>query len=556
MPPDDQNQAMASNAQIVPVESKPKHSWRFWAIFPGLCCAILLAGLDTSIVATSLPTISADLNSGALYIWIINGYFLATAAVQPLFGQASDIFGRRIPMLVSISLFTLGSGLCGGAKDTPMLIAARLVQGIGGGGLFVMVDIIVADLVALRDRQKYMSVIMATFALGTFIGPIIGGVIVTDISWRWVFYINLPIGGTALLLVFLFLRVHYKREGTLLARLRRVDLPGNALLMSAVVSILIALTWGGTLYAWDSYHVLAPLLIGATGLVLFYFHQKYLAVEATMPIRVYSNSVSLLAYILTFLHGIEMSWLSFFLPVYFQVLLEASPLKSGVNLLAIVIPLMPAGIAGGLTIAKTGRYKPTMVAGYALLSIGVGCLTILDSHSSTAKWVIFQIIAGVGGGLALTATLPAVQAPLAESDVAVATASWAFVRSFGSIWGAAIPSAVFNSRVDTLLDTISDPATREIMKRGGAYQHATADFMSSFNGTLKQELVHVYTEGIKESWQVLIAFAVVAVPIALFIREIPLRQELVTEFGLDDSEKKEASGNDETELVTGPVTRE
>jgi EmrB/QacA subfamily drug resistance transporter len=538
--------------------SASTHSWRFWAVFPGLCFSILLAGLDTSIVATALPTITADLNSGALYVWIINGYFLSTAAVQPLFGQASDIFGRRIPMLLSIALFTIGSGLCGGAKDTPMLIAARLVQGIGGGGLFVMVDIIVADLVALRDRQKYMSVIMATFALGTFIGPIIGGVIVTDISWRWVFYINLPIGGTAFVLVFLFLRVHNKREGNLLSRLRRVDLLGNALLMSAVVSVLIALTWGGTLYAWDSYHILVPLLIGVAGLGFFYIHQKYWALEATMPIRVYSNSVSLLAFILTFLHGIEMSWLSFFLPVYFQVLLEASPLKSGVNLLAIVIPLMPAGIAGGLMIAKTGRYKPTMVAGYALLSIGVGCLTLLDTHSSTAKWIIIQIIAGLGGGLALTATLPAVQAPLSESDVAVATASWAFVRSFGSIWGVAIPSAVFNSRVDNLLNTISDPATRKIMKRGGAYQHATASFMASFNDTpsLKQELVEIYTASIKESWQVLIAFAVAAVPIVCFIREVPLRKELVTEFGLDETDNNKASTNNETELVARSSGRE
>lgn len=162
--------------------------------------------------------------------------------MQPLFDLASDIFGRRIPMLLCIALFALGSGLCGGAKNTPMLIAARMIQGLGGGGLFVMVDIIVADLVPLRDRQLYMSIVTGTFALGTFVGPIIGGVIVTEISWRWIFYINLPIGGAALILVWLFLRVHCRREGTLAARLRKVDFSGNLLLTGGVVAVLIALT--------------------------------------------------------------------------------------------------------------------------------------------------------------------------------------------------------------------------------------------------------------------------------------------------------------------------
>ncbi|KAJ5718611.1 hypothetical protein N7488_004257 [Penicillium malachiteum] len=302
--------------------------------------------------------------------------------------------------------------------------------------------------------------------------------------------------------------------------------------MSSVVAVLIALTWGGTTYTWNSWHVLAPLLIGAASLVGFFFHQKIYAPEPTMPVRIYSNSTSLTSCILTFLHGIEMTWLSYFLPVYFQVLLEATPLLSGVYLLAIVIPLMPAGIVGGLIIAKFGP-------GYALLSIGAGCLSILDAHSSTATWVILQIITGIGGGLALTATLPAVQAPLPESDIAIATACWAFVRSFGSIWGAAIPSAVFNSKLDNMLDKVSKIEVRELLKHGGAYEHATAAFMKSFNDdpTTKQELMGVYTAGLKEVWQVLIAFTVIAVPLAIVIKEVALRNELVTEYGLKDGDE-------------------
>lgn len=530
-----------SKCMVEEAPVKQKHGWRFWMVFPGLCFAVLLAALDASVLATALPTIVEDLHSGPLYIWTINGYFVSAAAIQPFAGQASDIFGRRVPMILSIVFFALGSGLCGGATSTQMLIAARIVQGIGGGGIFVMVDIIVADLVPLRERQKFMSIVMGTFALGTFVGPIIGGVIVQYTSWRWVFYINLPIAGIALVLVLLFLRVNYKREGTIMHRVARVDFLGNFILTAAVVSILIPLTWGSTTYLWTSWRILVPLLLGVLGLILFGIHQAYVAPEPTIPVRVYSNSTSFLAYLLTFLHGIIMSWLSFFLPIYFQVLLEASPARSGVDILAIVIPLMPAGIVGGLVVAVTGRYKPTLLAGFGLISIGVGLLTILTAHSSKAQWVIFQVIAGVGAGLSLTATLPAVQAPLAESDVAVATASWAFIRSFGTIWGAAISAAVFNSRFDNLLDRIGEPDARQLLARGGAYQHATKAFITSFNNNaaLKKETTDVYTACIQLVWQVLIAFAVVAVPIALCIKEVELRKELLTEFGLKGESKKQ-----------------
>ena len=271
-----------------------------------------------------------------------------------------------------------------------------------------------------------------------------------------------------------------------------------------------------------------------------------------MPLRVYNNSTSFTSYVLTFLHGIGMAWLSFFLPVYFQVLLEASPMRSGFNLLASVISLMPAGIAGAIFIAITGRYKPTLILGYALMSIGVGCLTTLTASSSTAKWVIFQIITAAGGGLALTATLPAVQAPLPESDVAVATASWGFVRSFGQIWGAAIPAAIFNFRIDSLLYRIPDESVRLVMARGGAYEHATKAFITSFNSNqaLKKEIISVYSAAMKEVWQVLIAFTVVAIPMAVFIGEVPLRKELITQFGIQDDEDEKAKKEEATDEAT------
>ncbi|GFF69775.1 hypothetical protein IFM47457_02786 [Aspergillus lentulus] len=188
-------------------------------------------------------------------------------------------------------------------------------------------------------------------------------------------------------------------------------------------------------------------------------------------------------------------------------MLRASPMRSGVDTLAIVIPLMPAGIAGGLMVAITGRYKLTIILGYSLIAVGVGLLTLLTDKSSTAKWVIFQIMTGIGGGLSLTATLPAVQAPLPEKDVAIATASWAFVRSSGAIWRAAIPAAVLNSKFDSQLSHISDQATRALLARGGAYEHVTKIFIETFdnNPTLQREILDVYLSCLKLVWQVLLA---------------------------------------------------
>ncbi|KAH0439697.1 hypothetical protein CcaCcLH18_02807 [Colletotrichum camelliae] len=372
-----------------------------------------------------------------------------------------------------------------------------------------MTDTIIADLTPLHDRMKYVSMVMIFFTLGSFLGPIIGGAIVDNTTWRWVFYINLPICAAALPLVFLVLRVNHKREGTIAQRLGRVDYSGNFILVCAVVSILIPLTWGGTTYSWKSWHILFPLVVGFAGLVFFGIHQGKLAREPTMPLRVYSNLPCALGYGITFLHGIVLSWLSFFLPVYFQILLESTPLQSGVKLLAVVIPLAPAGMAGGIAIAVTGHYKMVIVAGFVLLSIAVGCMTTLDANSSTALWIVFQVLAGLGGGLSLTATPPAVQAPVPESDVAIATAAWAFARSFGAIWGAAIPSAVFNSRFDELLHLIPEPSVRDLLAHGGADQ-----------------IIHVSTGALKRVWIVLIPFAVVPIGLALWTEEIWVAKKL------------------------------
>lgn len=558
-PPYVSDASSSSTTGISPSKREPptpaKYDWRFWAIFPGFCISGLLSAIDATILSTVLPTIAQDLDSQILYVWAINAFFVSTTAVQPLFGQCSNIFGRRWLMISAIALFALGSGLCGGSTSTEMLIASRVVQGIGGGGINVMTEIIVADLVPLRERQKIMGIVFTAFAVGTFIGPIVGGVIVDHVSWRWVFYINLPLSGVALVLMVLFLRVRYDKETSMWAKLKRVDFLGNAVLMSSIISILLALTWGGTLHAWNSWTIVVPLVLGFLGLGCFMWYQgSRWCLEPTMPLRLFSNRTAALTYVLSFLHGMNLYAVSLFLPVYFQAVLEASPEGSGVDLLASVIPMVPFAIIGGIFISVVGKYKPLLIAGFVPMAVGVGLFSTLTDKSSTVIWVVFQVILAAGSGMALIATLPAILASLPESDVATATATWAFLRSFGSIWGVSIPSTVFNTRFTNLAYRISDPVVRDHMYRGGAYQLATRAFMRSLNGdpVVKAQVVSVYVDSLKLVWQVSIAFAAIGVPLAFCIKSLKLRDQLDTDFGFDHKVPQAADAEERKSETIAP----
>ncbi|KAB8223176.1 major facilitator superfamily domain-containing protein [Aspergillus novoparasiticus] len=359
------------------------YGWRLWAIFPGLCIRGLLNALDTTILSTEL------------YVWAINGYFVSQTAVQPLYGQ-----------------------------------------GLGGGGINVMTEMIVADLVPLRERQQVMGIIFTAFAVGTSIGPVVGGAIVDHTSMEM--------------------------GSTVTAKLKRVDFAGNAILITSVISILLALTWAGTTHPWESWRTIS--LVSGT-------HN---------PFRLFANRTAALTYILSFLHGIILYWASFFLPVYFQSVLEATPEKSGFDLFTSVIPMVPGAIIGGVLITVTGKYKPLLVAGFVLMAIGMGLFTMLDDRTSTVRWVVYQVILALGAGISLIATLPAVLASLPESDVATATATWAFLRSFGSIWD--------------LVGRIASPQLQGVLVGGGAYQLATKAFMESLDDTpvVKAQTVSVY----------------------------------------------------------------
>ncbi|KAF9874427.1 hypothetical protein CkaCkLH20_07990 [Colletotrichum karsti] len=498
-----------------------KKDYRFWAILFALCITSLLASLENTVVVTSLPTIVEKLNFGSSYVWVANAFFLTSASVQPLFGQLSNLFGRRYLTIFIVALFTLGSG------------------GAGSGGINMIIDVIISDLVPLRDRGYYMAIILATYGIGTAIGPIVGGIIVQTTSWRWVFYINLPVGGLSMVLLYLFLHVKWDRTSTFREKIRRIDFIGNSILIASTVSVLIALTWAGSVHPWSSYHVLLPLILGLLGLIGFcLFERSGLAPEPVMPLRLFGNRTSAVVYGTTFLNSAMLYWAFFFLPLYFQAVKLSTPGRSGVQLLPVTLISIPGAAISAVVLARWGRYKALHISGFALMTAGFGIWSVLNRDSGTAAWVLVQMVPAVGSGFLMNTLLPAFQAGLEEKDQAAATASWSFIRSFGNIWGVAIPAAIFNTYVSKYAGRIDDAVAREVLSGGDAYASATKTFVESFPSPVRDQIIEVFTEALKRVFWICMAFGGLAFAVSFFEKEVKLRKELETDHGVCKVMKK------------------
>lgn len=353
-------------------------------------------------------------------------------------------------------------------------------------------------------------------------------------------------------MLFVFLRTRYKKD-TVGNSLKRVDLGGNALLVASVVAVLIALTWGGTEYSWVSFRTLMPLVLGLVGIGAFlWLESTDFVPEPTMPLRLFSNRTSLGAFGVASLHAMLTNFLTYFLPIYFQGVKGTGPTQSGINLLPIPFVTMPFAILGGWATTKWGRYRPSFFIGMGLLAVCFGLLSRLDQQTSTAYWASVECIGAAGLGAMVTTTWPAVQAPLEEVDQAVSTAAWGFVRSFGGVWGVAIPAATFNSRVNQLALSITNSSIRKELLNGGAYSLASiggGTGLQHWTPEQRAQVSSIYVESLKRCFQVGIGFSLLGFLISFIIKDIPLRVQLDTEFGLESSNSKNAKPQ---ELLTSP----
>lgn len=416
-----------------------------------------------------------------------------------------------------------------------MLIIGRAVQGIGSGGINMILDVIVSDLVPLRERGNFIAIVLTVYSIGSSMGPFVGGIIVQRTTWRWVFYINLPVGGLSLVLLVLFLHTNYQRNTTFSQKIKRIDYIGNLLIMGATAAILCALTYGGSRFPWSSWRIIVPLVLGLVGLVVFMvFEQSKFCPEPVVPPRLFKNRTSLVVFINTYLFTILLYWVLFFIPVYFQAILGSSPARAGVQMLPITLVAIPGAVIAVIVLSKFGKYKALHLAGFIILTLGMGLFAYLDRYSSDAEWIVFQIIAALGSGMILNTLLPAFQAPLAESDQAAATASWAFMRSFGNIWGVAIPASIFNNQFNKYAYRISDATVRQTLSNGHAYEHASNTFINNLSDPVKSEVIGVFSGSLKLVWEVSVAFCALACILVFLEREVPLRKELETEYGMTE----------------------
>ena len=531
-------------------DEKPREDFKrgpqFWLIYLSVALVCFASALDTTIISTALPTITHAVGGSDKYVWIANCFTIAQTAIQPFFGQICNIFGRRWPMIACMALFLIGTGVAGGATNPATLIIGRTILGLGSGGIFMMGDLITCDLVPQRYRGKYLGLVLSTAAVGSLLGPLIGGAL-AEKNWRWVFWMNLPIGGVAIALLFLFLRMKYPIQDDWNHAVARMDLLGNTLFIVSITAILFGLIAGGTTYPWNTYHIIIPIVIGALGWIGFHIQQSFVP-EPTVPNRLFTNRTSLAGFIIAFDSSILVQWVTYFLPVYFQSALGKSPTGSGVALLPTNAFLVPSSIIAGSIMSKTGHYRFMHFISFALLSIAFGLFTLLDQNSSKAEWVCFQIIAALGFGPPISTVLPSLQASLPESDVATATATYQFVRSFGFLWGITIPSIIFNNIINRKVLSLSDQSLIAQIINGGAYGFIVGGQIRKQNPLVQQELLDIYIDALKRVWQIGLAFTILGFLAVFLSKHVALREELDNEYGLDNETNKKTDTEGGSEI--------
>ncbi|KAI1394645.1 putative transporter [Hypoxylon fuscum] len=531
--------------------SKSSRGLQFWLIMLAGCLVDFASALDSTILTTALPKITTDLGGQQEYVWLANTYVFACTAVMPFIGQTSNIFGRRIPMIISVVLFSIGNSIAGASIDASMFLAGRAVTGLGGGGIFVLNDMIVSDLVPVRERAKFLGIRIAIATISTIIGPVLGGVL-AERSWRWVFFINLPFSGIALLIMIPFLRLKHRREPTWAKALARVDFIGNTIFVASICGVLFGLISGGTQYPWSSWHVIVPLVLGFAGWVLFHIHQASpICKEPSMPPLLFGNRTSVACLGLTFISNALLEWVVYFLPIYFQSLKRASPLTSGVDVLPFSVFYVPLAVITGGLMSKFGKYKPIHWAGFGFTSVACGLFSILNAGSSKAEWVCFQLLLSIGAGLTLISILPVIQASLPESYVATATATFAFVRNFGFVWGVTIPSVIFNSQVDRNLNWVQDEGVRNQLNNGAAYGYAGTGAINGLAADVRVQVENVYDSALKALWQAAAAMAAVGCLLVFMERNIELKMDMETEFGMEEKIEKEKGRDLHTQTKEG-----
>ena len=410
---------------------------RILAIYAGLMVTLMLAALDQTIVATALPRIVGDLGGLSQYSWVFTAYMLTSTVTVPLYGKLGDAYGRKNLFLFAIVVFLLGSALCGLAQSMTQLVIFRAVQGIGAGGLFPLSLAVIGNIVPPRDRGRWQGLIGAVFAASSIIGPALGGFIVDNTTWRWVFFVNLPIGGIALIVITLTM------PRRLITHRHDVDWLGAGLLAGGTAALLMALVWGGRQYGWTSEHVLAPLTIAAVLLAAFAYVERR-APEPILPFGVLRNPVVGSSVACMALVGMAMFGTISYVPLFVQGVIGTSAASSGVVLTPLMLGAVTTSILTGQLVSRTGRYRWNAVLGPLVLTVGMVLIWQMNVDTTNAEAARNMVIAGVGIGSMMQVFVLSVQNAVPRSMIGSATALTQFARQMGATIGVTVMGAIVN----------------------------------------------------------------------------------------------------------------
>nr|ADN06228.1 MFS transporter-like protein [Passalora arachidicola] len=528
-----------------------------------LSLAVFLSALDTTIVTVALPAIAEHFHSTASYTWVGSAYLLANAASTPIWGKLADIFGRKPMLLAANALFMIGSLICGLSINVGMLVTARAIQGAAGGGLLTLVDTIIGDLFSLRTRGTYLGMIGGVWAIACALGPIIGGAFTSGVTWRWCFYINLPIDGIAFFIILFFLKLKTPKT-PLIEGFKAIDWAGSffvsitanstrlrTLTMLQIIGgtllFLFGLQYGGQTFPWDSATVICLLVFGIVCVVIFGFVEWKVAKYPIIPLRLFKYRNNCGALLVAFFHSLVFISAFYYLPLYFQAVKGASPILAGVYILPAVLMTGVSAAATGAFIGNTGNYLIPMYFGMTTMVLGYGLLINFQASSGWAKLIIYQLLVGIGNGPNFQAPLVALQTKIKQSDIATGTATFNFVRNIATAVSVVVGQVVYANQLSGMKNRLQQLGSAAgLIASGDA--GANVEMIQDLPRDQRSIARSAIADALSPMWIMYTAFAAAGLICILLVSKTELTTtHEVTEVGLEAQKRAEAERKAEQE---------